>query len=368
MPNNDDPINSLPEYEIRTMEDDINKLEGGPTDLEKPKLRAIPKAPLSAPLPPTPPKPVPTEPLLPPIDISPPETLPIITEEPVVIEEPKIKKAPLPSMEEFIVMTPKAPKPEPPKPEIPKPEEIFVPKIQKREKRLISPEAKKQRTKRILIILIIVLAIIALGLFFYWQGIKPEPMPPPLPDNEIKIPDPLIPVDETKILKIGNNISLENLLRDESMINQQPRTIKRIVPVKNEKEILLLNELLKELKIAVYPYVLSELNDNYNLIIYGQDTNRTIGLIIQTNNPNIVKEQLKYWEATMVDDLKNLFLFKKPGNPTTKFFKDNTYNNIVIRYINFPGPDLTIDYAIFGNLFILSTNRESIYNIIDRLK
>ena len=70
----------------------------------------------------------------------------------------------------------------------------------------------------------------------------------------------------------------------------------------------------------------------------------------------------------MADDLKNLFLFKKPGDPTTKSFKDNRYNNVDIRYINFPGPDVTIDYAISNDLFILSTSKESMYNIIDRLK
>jgi predicted nucleic acid-binding Zn ribbon protein len=387
---NNDPINSLPEYEVRTMEDDINKLERRPTDLEKPKSAPTPTpAPKSAPKlkpAPLPPKPLPTKPLPPPIDISPPETLPIVTEKPVTIEAPivverpiviekpkiEIKKAPLPGIEDFIIPTPPSPTstPTPIKVEAPIIIDLPKPKVFKSErpKKIISPEARKQRTKRILTIFIIVLVIIALGLFFYWQGTKPEPIPTPLPSNEISIPSSLIPADETKILKIDNNVSLDDLLRDESMLNQQPGTIKRIVPVKNEKDILPLSELLKELEIAVYPYVLSELNDNYNLIIYSQGTEKNIGLIIQTNNPNNVKEQAKYWEVTMVDDLKNLFLFKKPGDPTTKSFKENLYNDVTIHYINFPSPDLTIDYAISGNLFILSTSRESMYSIIDRLK
>ena len=336
---NNNPINSLPEYEVRTMEDDINKLEGRPTD----------KKPLRLELPPTPPKQS-LKPPSPPINISPPETLPIVTEKPVVAEKPKIepiiepitekkseiKKAPLPSIEDFI--TPAPPKPikaESPKPESPKAEQppipvsrVEAPKIEKpiiekprKEKRIIPPEVRKRRTKIILIIFIIVLAIIAMGLFFYWQGSKPEPTPTPSPSNEMNIPDSLISVDETKILKIDNNASLENLLRDESLLNQQSGTVKRVVPTNSptgeETNILPLNGLLEELRIVIYPYILSELSDNYNLIIYSQGTEKNIGLVVKTNNPAKIEEQLKYWEPTMADDLKNLFLFKKPGDPTT---------------------------------------------------
>lgn len=351
------------------MEDDINKLEGRPTDKKPVKLE----------LPPLPAQPLKTEPAKPLAEttkikeVLPPEELPIpsakpeIKPEPIIeVKKPEIKKAPLPSTEEFITKAP-----EPPKPQIvpsaPKPQ-IIPPVIPAQPKKIITPKVKKTRTKRILIILIIVLAIIALGVFFYWQGTKPEPVPEPEPQtNEIDIPASLIPVDETKILKIGANVSFRNLLIDEAGLEQLSGTIKRIIPVKNETEILSLSELVKELGIAIYPYVFSELKNNYTLILYGQDKERVIGLAIETNSPNKVKEQSRYWETTMAEDLNNLFLLRKPDNTTTKSFGDNIYKNILLRYINFSYPDITIDYAVLDNLFVLSTSKTAMYNIIDRL-
>lgn len=370
MPKNDDPINSLPEYEVRTMEDDINKLEGRPTDKRPVKLELPP--------PPVQPKKIETtktlavapkvKEVLPPEELPIPSAKPEIKPEPIIeVKKPEIKKAPLPGTEEFITKAP-----EPLKPQIippaPKPQ-IIPPAIPAKPRKIITPKVKKARTKKILIILIIVLAIIALGVFFYWQGTRPEPLPlPEPPTNEINVPASLIPVDETKILKIENNISFKNLLRDEAGLEQLSGTMKRIIPVKNETEILSLSDLVKELGIAIYPYVFSELKNNYTLILYGQDKEKIIGLIVETNNPDKIKEQSRYWEATMVEDLKNLFLLKKPGNPTTAFFRDNTHKNVLLRYINFPNPDLTIDYAVLDNLFILSISKEAMYNIIDRLR
>ena len=359
MPKDDNPINSLPEYEIRTMEDDINKLEGRPTDKKPVKLNLPPIQPAPQAKPEViEKKEIPVETVK--KEALPPEELPVVKELPA--EKPEIKKAPLPSMEEFVAPIPApAPIPKPTLAPVPKPSPI--PRIKP-----IAPKAPKRITKTILIILIIILALIALGVFFYWQGTRPEPLPPPPPPTEeINIPASLIPADETKILKIESGMSFKNLLRDEIGLEQIPQTLKRIVAVKNKTEILSLNELSENLNIAIYPYVLSELKNNYTLVIYGQNSEKVIGLIVEANNPDKIKGQARFWETTMSEDLKNLFLFRKPGDPTTTFFRDNIYKNVAIRYINFPNPDLTIDYAIWNNLFIISTSRESMYNIIDRL-
>ena len=312
---------------------------------------------------------LPISPIPPPTEALPPEELPIIDELPIIKEEPitiketpKISKAPLPSVEEFIAEAPELPKP-------PKSEPIPAPKIKKE---IVSTKSTKTISfKKIILIIFFLLIIIAVGVFLYWQGKKSEPLPPPPSGNEVTIPAPLIPVDETKIIRIDINASFENLLRNEANTEQQTKTITRIVPMfspnNEDKEVLAFNELIQKLGIAIYPYILPEFKTNYTLFLYGQDKGKIIGMVVEANNPNNVKEQAKYWEATMAEDLKNMFLFKKPGEPTTKSFKNNTYKSVLIRYINFPNPDLTIDYAIINNLFILSTSRESMYNIIDRL-
>lgn len=314
---NNEPINSLPEYEIRTMESDLDKSEG----------RAIEKKPEKLELPKTP-----------------PQTLPIVEKVPT-----EIKKTPLPGTEEFIgKIIPK---------EI-KPEEI-------------KKVRKPTNLKKILIPTIIVLAIIAIGIFFYWQGKieeEQQQLPPVQQPEEIQVSESLFPIDETKLIEIKNNTSLLSLLKIEADIDQLSETFKRIVPMKNEKEILSLNELVQELRIAIYPYVLPELKDKYTLVLYSQNKKSRLGLVVEAINIANLKEQSKFWEKTMSEDLKNLFLNEVSGGATSKVFHDNAYKEIAIRYINFSNLELTIDYAIFDNLFILSVSKESMYRIIDRLK
>jgi hypothetical protein len=343
---NNEPINSLPEYEIRTMKSDFDKLEGKVTET-KPEKLVLPKE-------------------LPKIEIlkTPPESLPIVEKvQPVPTPAPitEIKKTSLPGTEEFIgKIIPK---------EI-KPEQIKKPEIAKTTE-IIKQIHKPINLKRILIPVIIVLTIIAIGIFFYWQGKTEEQQqefPPVEQPEESQISESLISVDETKIIKVGNNASLLSLLKIEAGVDQSKETFKRIVPIKNEKEILSLNELMQELRIAIYPYALPELKDKYTLVLYGQNGKRRLGLIIETVNSTNLKEQLKFWEKTMPEDLKNLFLNEMPGVPTNKEFHNNVYKETAIRYINFPNPDLTIDYAISNNLFILSISKESMYRIIDKLK
>jgi hypothetical protein len=39
----------------------------------------------------------------------------------------------------------------------------------------------------------------------------------------------------------------------------------------------------------------------------------------------------------------------------------------VIRYLSFPDPDLAFDYTIIKDVFVLTTNREAMYKIVDNL-
>ena len=391
---NNSSINSLPEYRIRTMQGDIDKADKGlssppdelpvveipkpvptpikdgigtPTDsvgVETPIVKpiAVPLKPIEPPTPKTPEPPKPSK-----IEIPKPSQPP----------QPPKPKSSLPELEDFIVPVKPVPTPikdgigtptdsvgvEPPKPlkiEQLKTEDIF------------DSEGKTNKKKFWLVIIGIVLLIAIILGFFYWRGTRPETNPTPQPtENKLQIPDSLINVDETKTLKLENNISLLILLEDEKVTAL--KTFRRIVPTKiatdGKEEVLSLNDLIKELNISVYPYVLSELKNNYTLVLYGQEENeKRLGIIIETNNNTNLKEQLRYWEKTMIENLYNLFLGKQPQIPTNKNFKDSNYNESPIRFINFPNPDISIDYATPNNLFILSTSKESIRAIIDRIK
>lgn len=305
-------INALPEYKIRTMKDDLAELT--------PSLEKIAK---KAP---------------------PPEKLPVA---------PPLPKAPLPGTEELITE----------KKEIPKPPSA------KLEKPSILPPKPKKKPKLLIILIIIFLILLGIAGFFYWQGTKekPEPEPEPPITQEPEPPPSLITVDETKIISLATEISLFRLLEEESELDQPIGAFKRIAILENETEFLSLRGVFNKLRINIPPYALEGLEENYTLLLYNQNGAKRLCLIVEVESPENLKEQLRFWEETMVEDLKNFFLGQVLGESATPDFQDNVYKEIPIRYLNFPEPDLTIDYAVLEDVFILTTSRESIYKIIDRI-
>jgi len=362
---NNDPINALPEYEVRTMKDDLDKLEGKITEpnlvnLKVPEIKPEPPKDLpivnniTQSLKPTPvnPKPLPKKPL-------------------------ETKKSSLPDIEDFIVEAPvpkivPVPTPVPaipPKP-VPVPRPTTKPIIQENDGDDTEEIVEPRRSKKLLTVL---LAIIILGLVIglgYWLLTKSKPVEPVNPpvNNEPKVSASLIKVDATKTFKVENNTSLIDLLINEENSNQPDKTLERIVPTKTNGNALSLSELIQELKLYIPPYTLAELKDNYTLLVYKQGAQQRMSLVIETNNPNNFATTITSWENTMPKDLQEMFLNHQPSNLNTKGFSNNQYRDTSIRFVNFPTPELTIDYAVSNNLFLISTSRESGYNIIDRLK
>ena len=331
-------INTLPEYKIRTMKDDLAK--AGPAKNEP----------------------------------APPEKLPIAPEGPV--------KAPLPSAEELISEKelPKAPEP------APKIEKPKVPILEEKPVKKTKPFWTAEKRKFLIIAVIVIVILILISAFFYWQGTKPlppseegegqaEPEPQPLEPSAS-----LIPVNETKIISLTDETSVFNLLKQEAKASQTNGTFKRIVILKNppaggQAEFLSLKELFQELEIPIPPYTLLELKQNYTLVLYSQNEGRRLGLITQVKNTGNLKTQLFAWEQTMVDDFKNFYPVQSPGEKETETFQDAIYppsgeagKSITVRYINLPTPDLALNYTIKNNFLIIGTSKDIMYEIIDKIK
>ena len=103
------------------------------------------------------------------------------------------------------------------------------------------------------------------------------------------------------------------------------------------------------------------------------DTN--VGLIIpvpiEEGDFGRYRGAMAEWEPTMAKDLALLF-----GIDTKKqvgqIFLDNVYNGVSIRYLNFPNPDSTIDYAFVTTpseftFLVMANSRSHIYSIIDQI-
>jgi len=215
---------------------------------------------------------------------------------------------------------------------------------------------------------VIALALIGAGAFIYFKNkISTEPEPEIPIKTEPQLSAPLINAEEKKILSLTGGKNLFQLLREEGKTEQKIQTFKRIGVLKNETDFLSLTEVLQGLEIPISPYVLSELKDNYNLLLFNQETGKRIGIIAETNNSENLKAQMRNWETTMLDDFKNLYPAQLPGQAASKDFLDDNYKNVIIRYKNLPYSTLTLNYTILGNFLVIGTSKELIYSAVDRI-
>ena len=394
-------INALPDFEIRTMKDDLAGL--GVKKLDKSlffqdKAGAKPVTPGVAP--PVPKKPqisegAPEEKIEPKTEIAQKEESGMIVPENLPIA-PITRKSPLPSIEELVKKeeeSPLAPLP-PPKtetffevPETPPPAPITprqVPQITNAEnfpqmdrvkipEPVYAPERENiRKILRLVSIAIVVIAVIGGGAYFYFKNKTVEPTPVITPKAEPQLSNALISLEQTKILSLTGQNTILQLLREEAKTEQPLQTLKRIGILKTSSagettDFLTLSDILQGLEIPVSPYVFSELKNSYNLLMFNQKEGKRLGLIIEAENPENLKGQMKNWESTMLNDFKNFYLAQLPGQAASKNFLDDNYKNVIIRYKNLPFSTLTLNYTVLGNYLIIGTSKESIYSIIDRI-
>jgi len=343
-------INALPDYEIRTMKDDLAEL--GLRKLER-EAKGMPIE-----------------------EITVPEEGPAVSKkETAPIEAFPIgpRKAPLPGTEELIRKKEEIEIPAPPIPK-PVPEEEMAPAPPEELLKIPAPSyappiSSGKRKIRIGLIILAVI-IIGAGALIYLLGKKAPVTPPVEPTPPVVTPQlstPIISVNETKTISLVSDKSLFELLKEEAKLEQPIGTFKRIAVLKNETEFLSATELLQNLEISIPPYALNDFKNNYTLFLYSQSTGKRLGIIIELENPANLKEQLKTWEATLLDDFKNFYPAQVPGPRASQTFLDDTHQNVAIRYVNLPRSDLTLNYTIFNNLLVIGTSKELIYTVIEKI-
>jgi hypothetical protein len=80
---------------------------------------------------------------------------------------------------------------------------------------------------------------------------------------------------------------------------------------------------------------------------------------------------MSQWEKVLPDDFLKVHTLWKRGKKASPEFLDCLdlrYSDVPIRYTNFPVPDLSIDWAIYDNVLLITTSRESMWQSIDVLK
>jgi hypothetical protein len=130
-------------------------------------------------------------------------------------------------------------------------------------------------------------------------------------------------------------------------------------------------EVIDNLGLAMPADVYKNISEKYNIFFYGQpdDNSSRVVLVFKLNSLEGAEQGMLSWESTILYDLKNIFLGKEHGNPSTETFQDNYYKNTHIRYLNLPEPNLTMDYTVFveRGYLVLTTSREAAWATVDKL-
>lgn len=322
----------------------------------------------------------------------------------------------LPTLTEAAAVAPRPiPKPPSPRPVIPD----LTPMPAKTPPTLL---AERPNYQRILIIGSSLTAVVLL-FFFGWRiagkktADEPTILPPSIspifsaslaPSISPLAPQPLIAADKQKTIELLSADTLKEILRgltpaDESagavtvltVKNDQgdPITIDRVIndlgwkffnePIQNceTAEICLTAKNLREFfSAAEFSFLFYSQNnasgDDFSPFTANLASNENRwGLIIKlpaggasSTLPTIqLMNALKDLEIFLPAELSSLLPTGTviPPNP---IFSQTIYQNTAVRYLNLPNADLTIDYAVTDQKFILTTSKESMLTIIDRLK
>ena len=288
-------------------------------------------------------------------------------------------------------------------------EKKIVEGVEKKEAEEKKPEGIKDTDqevdwKFILGGLVVILVIGAIGGFFYWKYYIEEP---PLVvvhkecqefqcveiegegENKCSVSDDCLPPEPTVptsliLVKSVETIEIdkgqENLLSNKLKItlekSQEKNTFKQILTQLvdgPQKEYFSFNKLILSLELKLLSDIVqsiaeSDINgENYTLFSYSQEEGNRSGLVMKLKEGVNLADKLRNWEKDIKDDLKSFFLTAELPDSATQDFQDNVYQEKNIRYINFPSPDLSIDYALVSDKLIITTSKDSMFAAIDAL-
>jgi len=315
---------------------------------------------------------------------------------------------PIPSASTLLPAIPPLP-PIPTLPPLPKPQETFKP--------------KKSKIIILALLAFIVLVFIIGEIWWFFLREKPQTAPatgtnellpepssenmnnllPPPPESgapstnlapeestmteAIALPD-LLKFDRSEIITVDSidAVAIAKALSNLSSINLKEDELVKITlqSISTPVAMVEFSDLASALKLKLPSAVKEILNSgDVNLFVFGANAfdkdicrsnkNNTpscfgprLGLVFKPSQSVGLDLALKSWEKTLVNDLKALIL-AKIGSPATTVFQSGTYNNQSLRYKNLPLNTITIDYALAGDLFVLTTSKSSMLRAIDAL-
>lgn len=104
------------------------------------------------------------------------------------------------------------------------------------------------------------------------------------------------------------------------------------------------------------------------LYLWTQKEGARIVAIVSYYEPEVPRYE-KLFERTLLENASTILMEDRFGPQTKTTFERTAYKGVTIHYLNFPMPDLALDYAFLPEqrAFIFAASREAMQATIDRL-
>lgn len=280
------------------------------------------------------------------------------------------------------------------------PEADFL--LQPPEKPLAKPTGRDFNWGKIILIGgILAVVLLAVGFWFFWQSSGVSPSPSPIvsfsPTSSPLSPSPtplaLFETDKQVVVQLaakGADLS-DKLQQQLANIDEPAGSFVSMLLKNSDGEFLSLDELASLAKIDFFDQPIqvkestfkSQLDiGKFTLFVYSQASASSsspfsaganfgrLGLAVALKSSTSSEELLKSLrdlEQFIIPGLELLLSDVQNKIPAKPVFADSSYQNIAIRYINFPTPDHSLDYAVLKNRLIFATSKESMRAAIDRV-
>lgn len=237
----------------------------------------------------------------------------------------------------------------------------------------ISNTTKGSLFKKLLLGIVLLALLGGGGFAAYFLFLKkdsdaPAPLPPPAETPTLEHSGPALSISHTLAIEAPSmdeaRVELQELLAT-STVGGETRLLSVVLKSDPEQRALNLNEILSLLDITVPASVLSALEvEKFSFLLeYETDGSPRVALAVAIKNDEAIIQEMADWEALLPSELDGLMQsLGKTQNPESLAFRNGTQSGGIRRFLNYPEPNLSIDYVVHRDtrVLLLATSQRSL--------
>lgn len=239
----------------------------------------------------------------------------------------------------------------------------------------------KARISKIVIISIILIVLISIGGIYYFIKTRSTPVVDSQQNKEPIVQQEQPPVEKEKLPLFSadtpNYLPIDALnSTPQSMGTLLVETAQQVADLNETKpvEFILTDTTNTPISFTLFTQLfginfsqktLLSLNDTFSIFIYTNNHVPRVGVSVEIKDKNTLQEATLQEEPTFIQTIAPLFLSESPLQATS-VFHDGKYKDVPLRYMNInPDTNLSIDYAIINQHFIIGTSMETHHALLD---